>query len=268
MLARTIFAFIVLFWLTMNVLLWRAEFGERSRGGSAVPVEVVWRKMLTAPDSSSLDVLQRGRKIGFCQWTTRVTEELAKLDEAPPGGMAEAAAGGRIRFNGSLSGADFADRMRLDCDLRLATNYNWQEFSIRLNFNPVLLEIQAVAASQTVRIKVAGGDQTFERVLGFSDLRDPHALLNELNVPPAAGLPGSAGWPALPPGAGWPGLGLKWEAYSDKLVIRHEPVRVYRLQTRVLDRYPIVIFVSRAGEILRAELPEGIVLLHDRLISP
>jgi hypothetical protein len=62
-------------------------------------------------------------------------------------------------------------------------------------------------------------------------------------------------------------LGLQWEAFNDKLVIRHEPVRVYRLQTRLLDRYPIVIFVSRAGEILRAELPQGIVLLHDQLVS-
>ncbi len=265
MLARTVFAFIALFWLTMNVLLWRAEFGDRSRNGSAVPVEVVWRKMLTAPDSSSLDVLQRGRKIGFCHWTTRVTEELAKLDEAPPEGMPEAAMGGRIRFTGSLSGADFANRLRFDCDLRLSTNNNWQELTLRLNFNPVVSEIQAVAASKTVRIKVAGGDDTFERVLAFSDFLNPQLLQEKLDVPSAAGVLGSTRLPTLPNSTAWPGLGLKWEAFSDKLVIRHEPVRVYRLQTRVLDRYTIVIFVSRAGEILRAELPDEILLLHDEL---
>jgi hypothetical protein len=32
-----------------------------------------------------------------------------------------------------------------------------------------------------------------------------------------------------------------------------------------LDRFNIVVFVSRAGEILRVELPEGITLANDQL---
>ena len=59
--------------------------------------------------------------------------------------------------------------------------------------------------------------------------------------------------------------GIKWEARRDTLKIGHEPVQVYRLQTRVLDRYAIVIFISRAGEILRAELPDGMVLVQNEL---
>ena len=34
---------------------------------------------------------------------------------------------------------------------------------------------------------------------------------------------------------------------------------------RLLDRYPIVIFVSRVGEILRVELPDNLVLVNEGL---
>src|SRR5579864_5555149 len=77
------------FWLTMNVLLWRAEYGGRPGMGSSVPVHVVWEKILTAPDSSSLTVFRQGKKIGFCHWITSVGEDLSKLssNDMPPEGM-------------------------------------------------------------------------------------------------------------------------------------------------------------------------------------
>jgi hypothetical protein len=37
------------------------------------------------------------------------------------------------------------------------------------------------------------------------------------------------------------------------------------LQARLLDRYSMVIFVSRAGEFLRVELPDGITMANDQL---
>jgi hypothetical protein len=49
--------------------------------------------------------------------------------------------------------------------------------------------------------------------------------------------------------------------------VRHASVRAYRLKTRILDRYDIVIFVSRVGEILRVELPDEIVLTNDQLYT-
>ena len=53
--ARLTFFAIAAFWLTMNVLLWQAEYG--SHGGEMdVPPQIVWRKILTAPDASSLTV--------------------------------------------------------------------------------------------------------------------------------------------------------------------------------------------------------------------
>ena len=56
----------------MNYLLWRSQWGAHSRIGNAVPVEVVWDKILTAPDSSSLDIYDHEKKIGVCHWLAGV----------------------------------------------------------------------------------------------------------------------------------------------------------------------------------------------------
>ena len=44
-------------------------------------------------------------------------------------------------------------------------------------------------------------------------------------------------------------------------------VQVYRVRTRVLDRYEVCAIVSRAGEILRVELPGQVILVNDRLAA-
>lgn len=106
------FLLIALFWVTMNVLLWRAEYGARDEAGSVVPVGVVWQRILTAPDSSSLSVFQRGKKIGFCHWVTSVGEEFSQLDEAPPEGLAGKLGGYRIQLDGNATLGDFASRAR------------------------------------------------------------------------------------------------------------------------------------------------------------
>ncbi|HKI68344.1 MAG TPA: hypothetical protein VKA67_02060, partial [Verrucomicrobiae bacterium] len=66
MLSRAVLILLAFFWVTMNVLLWRVEFGPRGEIGIGIPAKVVWRKILTAPDSSSLNVLYHGNKIGIC----------------------------------------------------------------------------------------------------------------------------------------------------------------------------------------------------------
>ena len=60
-------------------------------------------------------------------------------------------------------------------------------------------------------------------------------------------------------------LGLKWEARNDRLTIGSNPVRVYRLEARLFDRYRAILFVSPVGEILRVELPDDILLTNDAL---
>src|SRR5437879_928466 len=117
MLYRAAFIVITLFWLLMNVLLWRAEYGDRSPAHTPVPAEVVWQKMLTAPDTSSLTIFHHGKKIGFCHWITSVGQELSKLreEDAPPEGMVPRVGGYRIQLEGNLALPDFPNRVRFDC---------------------------------------------------------------------------------------------------------------------------------------------------------
>ena len=65
MIPRITWLLIAAFWVAMNVLLWRSEYGTHSNG-IPVPLDLVWRKVLTAPDASSLTVYQNGKKTGFC----------------------------------------------------------------------------------------------------------------------------------------------------------------------------------------------------------
>jgi hypothetical protein len=53
--ARVTFFLITVFWVGMNILLWRSEYSSRG-SGVPVPLDLVCRKILTAPDVSSLSV--------------------------------------------------------------------------------------------------------------------------------------------------------------------------------------------------------------------
>ena len=60
---------------------------------------------------------------------------------------------------------------------------------------------------------------------------------------------------------------LRWEARNERLVMGNARVRVYRLQLRLLDGYEVKILVSQIGEVLRVDLPDEIVLIHEDLIQ-
>ena len=51
--SRLVFIGITIFWVTMNALLWRAEYGSRG-SGSAMSPEVVWQKILTQVEAIGL----------------------------------------------------------------------------------------------------------------------------------------------------------------------------------------------------------------------
>ena len=57
---RLAFPVILLFWLVMNALLWRAEYGDTGRG-SRVSNDIVLDKIFNAPDASNLRVSQNGQ---------------------------------------------------------------------------------------------------------------------------------------------------------------------------------------------------------------
>src|SRR6516162_8972026 len=150
MAARFIFIALAAFWITMNVLLWRAEYGARAALGSSVPAHVVWNKILTAPDSSSLTIFRKGKRIGFCHWITSVGEDLAKMSsgETPPEGMVRKIVNYRLDLDGNVMLGSPSERLRFDSHLSLRSDRTWQEFELRLNLRPDTWVLQSAAAAQ------------------------------------------------------------------------------------------------------------------------
>ena len=125
--SRLMLILVTLFWLTMNALLWRAEFGGGRAAGSPVPPQFIWQRILTAPDSSSLSILHHGKKIGFCHWVTSVAEEMSQLqnDAGPPEGMVRRVTGYRAQLDGNAGVEELGAQLRFDGSVGLATNRAW-----------------------------------------------------------------------------------------------------------------------------------------------
>jgi len=264
MLPRLIFLAIAIFWAVMNVLLWRSEYGARG-SGIAVPADLVWRKIMTAPDASSLTVYQGVEKTGFCEIATSVEQAMAALDEEnpPPEGLVRLA-GYQIRFDGNVSLGDFTNRFTFNGRVEFSTARTWRELYLKLNARANSVEIHSVATNQTVHLKIISDDGDMDRTFTFAELQNPNTLVRTLAGDWGGGpLSGLDGFPVsrIPTG---PGGNLRWEAHHIRLMMGHEPVSAYRLETQVLAQ-PLVIYVSTLGEILRVELPSGITAVLDQL---
>lgn len=265
--SRVVMIVVTGFWLTMNVLLWQTEFGSRKNGGT-VPVETVWEKILTAADDSSLTIFHEGKLIGACHLRTAVGEEWSRIsDENMPSGPPDKERGYHLRVDGSAVVPELTNRVRFEGELKLDKGREWQELGARVTMRPVTWEVHSVAAQRTVNLKAQGLEGGFDVVLQFSDLKNPAVLTYKLLGPTAAELAAEAGLKTSPNDTSVPALGLKWEAQEDLIRIGRTSVQVYRLHTRVVDRYEVSVIVSRAGEILRVELPGGVTLVNDRLAA-
>lgn len=264
---RLFFLLILTFWVVMNALLWRAEYSARTQPGSEVSVARVWERIRNAPDSSSLEIYHRGRKLGMCRWVPAVATasawETGEPADALPEGMVRTVTGYSIDFDGNLLLPEFAQNLRFYFRLNLSTNKAWSDLHLRTVLKPDSYEIHADAARQQVTIHLDDGEAVSEFVYSFRELADPRRLLKDFEVPlplelllnAAAPPPGTAG------GAG-SNLDLQWEARNDTLAIGRSPARVYRLQARLFGRHHLVVIVGRAGEILRVELPGDVTLVN------
>lgn len=274
MTSRITFLVLTLFWLTMTYLLWRSEYIGHNQLGSAVPTELVWRKILTAPDNSSLDILHNGKKVGYCRWTANIGQDLAVgrilTDDAPEDTTAPPIASYKLNLEGNVLLNDNGSRLRFDTELRLTTNQAWQGLDIRLNMRPNVWEVHTITSEETVHFVTQDKSGRYERVFKYADLQNPQALLQDFDIP-ALGLLGMLSpfphsqnaTPAMPPLS----LGLDWKARNDWIEIGHTSVRAYRLEAVVLERYRMRIIVSAVGEILRVDLPDGWQLVNDQLIT-
>ena len=256
MYARLTFLGIAAFWLTMNVMLWRVEFGARG-GDTPVPAQLVWRKILTAPDASSLSVYQKGERMGYCEFSTGVGQQMATFDEGkpPPEGFS-ARNGYQLHMAGNVSLGDFTNRLKFDARARFDHLRQWEEITMKITSRTAAVEIHSVATNQTAHFKFSNeGTVLMERDVALADLQNPGAVVQVLSgnaFPDFFGLYGTADLlPAVD------SQKIEWDARRTRVKIGTEAVPVYRLETTVLGR-PVTVDVSTLGEILRVDLPGDI----------
>ena len=263
--ARLTFLAIAVFWLTMNVLLWRAEYGSHS-GETPVPLELVWRKILTAPDASSLSVYQNGDRTGYCELSTSVGQEMAAVDadRPPPAGLV-GRAGYQIHLAGNIALGDFTNRVKFDGRVNFSPTREWREVELKISSHQTVMEIHSLATNQTVHLKINGAGSVLERDLAFADLQNPDALVRALMGNVADTLFGAMDFSDLTATAA--AQKLEWRASRTRVKIGTEAVPVYRIETDLLGR-SVLVDISTLGEILRVELPGNISARIDEWGKP
>ena len=258
---RLLFILIAAFWVVMNVLLWKSEFGQGSNE-VPVPVRMVVMKLLNAPDQSRLNVFHHGTAIGWVKWN--VLLEGSTGDPEGLEGMIRHPSHYNIDIEGNVMVSSLRQRLRFFSMLTFTTNSVWRDFSANFNLKPFEAGMFTAAGERAVTFWLNDGSERIEKRLTFDELRKPDRLFNELGLE-ELGLLIAPAMLQMPSGAGTkPAPGLEWEAFLDWTTIGSEKLRVYRLQARLVDRYRIVVLVGRMGEILRVELPNGMVLENDR----
>jgi hypothetical protein len=268
------FALITVFWITMNALLWRAEFAGKEVGAE-VPVALIWQKILTSPDDSGLAVHVGGDRVGYIRWAPNIGEEISTgktSDEASNlEGRVKKTAGYTIHSDGNFILPDGGGRVRFDLDAKFAANNEWIEWTLKGIQRPNSWSISANRKNETVEFSLGEGAAALKQTLHFSDLRNPGKLIEQVGAATALPIAGillpNLTTPATGTNSPSLSLGLKWEGRQDWLQMGHSRVKVYQLRAHLLDKYEAVIIVSRVGEILRVQLPGEMTLVNEALIN-
>ncbi len=240
------------FWALMTGLLWRAEFGGGRPTVDDVPLDAVLGRVLSAADPSQLRFRHHGDDIGVLRWMPSVVEAAPSTNASAPEGMLEKLGGYHLDIDFNLTGEAPDRRWRLLAQLDFSTNQTWREFHARLIQRPVAFEIATRAGDSQVTVRFEDGRTTrFEQKVAVQELQQiPSMLGSYLQL-----LPGNldaASFHAAGDGTSAP----VWTARNDTLRIGPHRVRVYRVAARLLRRYEVVAYFSRAGELLRVSLPD------------
>ena len=241
----------------MNVLLWRAEYGDTGRG-SRVSIDVVLEKIFNAPDASSLQVFQNGRSLGFIRWEI-IPDEVYFGGTNQPSGRVESIRGYTLALDGKL---------RFNLRTMLDTALDWQSVHATINLPPSSWEVTALATNQVLTVKHDGALGQWERTTPLGQLRDPATVLESLGGPLVASLLK----PLLPrnlalgqAAAGPPALGLEWVAYNDAVRLGSTRVRIYRIEAKLPGDRAVTVLVSRVGEILQVDFPGQLQITNENI---
>jgi hypothetical protein len=270
---RLVLLVLALFWGVMTYLLWRSEYGGAGDFGSPLPVDVVWQRMLTAPDDSALEIRHGRDRIGRVVWAPNVGQELAagKVDDLAQEGRVLAATHYSIDLDGLVQPVPDERGYRLTSQVRFATNNAWEAFSLRVSQRPDRWLINADATNRTVELSLLQDGAELARTFTFDELARPDKLLAEFGAPWAAALLAGALPGGALTGAGFAperlAAGIKVDARQDWFEIGNSRLRAYRLRLQLSENLRVTIFLSRAGEILRAEFPDHWVFINEKFLG-
>jgi hypothetical protein len=263
--ARFTFAGVAIFWVTMNILLWRQEYGLRG-GDTPIPMQLVWKKILTAPDSSSLSVYQNGDRMGYCEFSTSVGQQMATLDEdrPPPEGFATRS-GYQIHLAGNVAMGDFTNRLKFDGRIQFTPARRWQELTMKIATHFAAIEIHSLATNQYAHVKITSDGSVLERDVTFDDLSNPAAIVRTFAGNFGDTFLGIVDLPQFTSDTAQ--QKVEWDARRTRVKIGAEAVPVYCLESSALG-YTMRVDVSTLGEILRIQLPNNITAQIDEWAKP
>ncbi|MFL3666788.1 MAG: hypothetical protein ACJ06V_09445, partial [Verrucomicrobiota bacterium] len=158
---RLVFPVILLFWLAMNVLLWRAEYGDTDRG-SRVSNDVVLNKIFNAPDASNLRVSQNGTLLGFVHWEI-IPDEVYFSGTNQPVGRVESIKGYTLALDGRIQIETLKTKLRFTLRSILGADLGWQNVSTTIDLPPSSWEFAAAATNQVLSVKHDGALGQWER---------------------------------------------------------------------------------------------------------
>jgi hypothetical protein len=251
MAGRISFIAITVFWVVMNVLLWRAEFGRGRETLSDVNPATVIDRLLNAPDAP----------IGTLDWRPSVMEGAAGAEPGSvPEGMVDTA-GYSLDADLLLTAEQPTDRWRVLSHLELDTNKVWKEWTINVQQRPAMWRIVARQGEDEIVLSYEAGKESWEKRFSLRDLANPRTALG----PYALLLPGPLAQNLGQFNADSARQSFQWRASNDWLRVGNNRVRVYRLSASLFANYEMVVYLSRAGEVLKVQLPDTFVLVNRQL---
>jgi len=251
----------------MNVLLWRAEYGDSSHG-SRVSRDVVIDKIFNAPDASSLQVFQNGQSLGFIRWEI-IPDEIYFRGTNQPVGRVESIDGYTLAVDGRVDVESLQSKARFTLRIGMDSNLKWQDLHATLDMAQNLWEFHSIKTNQLLTVKCEGTLGQWERSTPFEEMNDPAKLADQFTGPALSPLikpmlP-SLGQAQSGDEVGPLSFGLEWEACNDAMRLGSTRVRIYRLEFKLPGERQITVRVSRVGEILQVQFPGQLVMDNESI---
>lgn len=280
-----------LFWLGMNVLLWRSEYGGGSQG-NPLPIKTVISKILDTPDPSELDIYYQNNRVGHCRWVVTQlgqgdAQELAPdaidagddvdLEAAEMSGLIKDVRNYIVNVDGHVQGGgEDPRRVRFMLNIRLSPQWQWTRFDGKLGFRNQWIHLRSDKEEQSFLLKVEQEGTHWETKFTFDQMSNPQALIGQLSkenpliamtLTPLMGLINSYQQSDSVANLQSENWANSWNAFSDWMTVAHSRMRIYRLESGESRRSALSITVNRAGEIISVNAPQKISLRNENVLG-